>query len=100
MGPFERELHAERREEREERREERHEEHDRYYDAHPDSPVFHPNGHKHILISPGHGAGWITWAPRGSTDNFLVWMLTYEPLVRALQNHAHRGKSTSTVSHA
>jgi hypothetical protein len=45
-----------------------------------------------ILISPGIGAGWITWAPRNSTDAFLVWMLTYEPLIRGLERREHKGK--------
>jgi hypothetical protein len=90
----------ERREDRFEDRLDRHEDRlERYedrndpdHDGHPNSPVFHPAHPTRILISPGHGAGWITWAPRGMSDAFLVWMLTYEPLVRALEHHAHKGE--------
>lgn len=57
------------------------------------SPVFHPNRRTRVLISPGTGAGWVTEAPRGASDAFLVWMLTYEPLIRALERREHRGMS-------
>lgn len=56
------------------------------------SPVFHPNRRTRILLSPDRGAGWITEAPRTASDAFLVWMLTYEPLIRALERHEHRGE--------
>lgn len=57
------------------------------------SPTFIPTRPTRILISPGNGAGWVTYAPRGASDAFLAWMLTYEPLIRALDRRAHKGKS-------
>lgn len=63
------------------------------------SPVFHPNRRTRILISPDHGAGWITEAPRSASDAFLVWMLTYEPLIRALEHREPRRKSNSNPCH-
>ncbi|RMZ08633.1 hypothetical protein D0862_03905 [Hortaea werneckii] len=60
-------------------------------------PIFHPtttttttnNNNKSctckILISPGHGAGWVTYAPRSAPDVFRAWMLTFEPLIVALE---------------
>lgn len=83
-----REDHLDRREDRLERRDDYN---DTDHNGHSDSPVFHPGRPTRILISPGHGAGWITWAPRGTSDAFLVWMLTYEPLVRALEEHRKKG---------
>ena len=59
------------------------------------TPVFHPNRRTRILLSPDQGSGWITEAPRSASDAFLVWMLTYEPLVRALEHHERRGERPS-----
>ena len=56
------------------------------------NPTFHPNHPTKILISPGTGAGWVSWAPHGATDAFLTWMLTYEPLIRGLERREHKGK--------
>jgi len=35
-------------------------------------------------VSPGYGAGWVTWA---LSDNklFLAWMITYQPLISLIQ---------------
>ena len=56
------------------------------------NPVFVPSGPTKILVSPGTGAGWISYAPRTATDAFLVWMLTYEPLIRALEVKARKSR--------
>ena len=56
------------------------------------NPVFIPRRPTKILFSPGTGAGWATYVPRGSSDAFMVWMLTYDPLIRGLEKGAHRGK--------
>ena len=56
-----------------------------------DEPVYHPAHPTKILISSGKGAGWSTSAPRGSTDAFLVWMLTYEPQIKAIDKREHKG---------
>lgn len=37
------------------------------------------------------GAGWVTYAPKNASNEFLVFMLTYEPLIRALENRANKG---------
>ncbi|KAI6829329.1 hypothetical protein KC332_g7373 [Hortaea werneckii] len=49
------------------------------------NPIFHPTKACKILISPGHGAGWVTYAPRTAPDAFRAWMLTFEPLIGALE---------------
>jgi hypothetical protein len=56
------------------------------------NPVFVPSKPTKILVSPGTGAGWVSYAPRTATDAFLVWMLTYEPLIRALEVKARKGR--------
>ncbi|KAK3706606.1 hypothetical protein LTR37_012615 [Vermiconidia calcicola] len=63
----------------------------------PDSPIFHPARPMKILVSPGTGAGWISWAPKGpkATDAFLIWMLTYNPMIRALEAREHKGNVTA-----
>lgn len=43
-----------------------------------------PVTHK-ILYSPGWGAGWLTWA-HSATDEQRRFILTYEPLIAALEN--------------
>ena len=53
------------------------------------NPIFIPSKPTKILVSPGHGAGWVSWAPRSASDAFLTWMLTYEPLVTALEKTPH-----------
>lgn len=56
------------------------------------NPVFVPGKpDMKILVSPGTGAGWVTYAPHGATDNFCVWMLTYEPLIRGLEKGDNKG---------
>ncbi|GAB1740084.1 hypothetical protein NU219Hw_g5003t1 [Hortaea werneckii] len=68
------------------------------------NPIFHPtttttttnnNNNKSctckILISPGHGAGWVTYAPRSAPDIFRAWMLTFEPLIGALERERKGG---------
>ncbi|KAI7164333.1 hypothetical protein KC349_g749 [Hortaea werneckii] len=49
------------------------------------NPIFRPTKPCKILISPGHGAGWVTYAPRTAPDAFRAWMLTFEPLIAALE---------------
>ncbi|KAI7476595.1 hypothetical protein KC351_g9350 [Hortaea werneckii] len=49
------------------------------------NPIFHPTKACKILISPGHGAGWVTYAPRTAPDAFRAWVLTFEPLIGALE---------------
>ena len=56
------------------------------------NPVFVPSKPTKILVSPGLGTGWITSALRTATDAFLVWMLTYEPLIRAMEVKGREGK--------
>ncbi|KAK5175146.1 uncharacterized protein LTR77_000283 [Saxophila tyrrhenica] len=56
------------------------------------SPIFHPGKPTKILISPGQGAGWITYAPKNASDDYLVWMLTYEPLIRALERRERKDR--------
>lgn len=57
------------------------------------NPVFHPSKPTKILFSPGYGAGWVSWAPRSAPDAFLVWMLTYEPLIEALEKRYPHGEA-------
>jgi len=58
------------------------------------NPVFHPSKPTKILFSPGYGAGWVSWAPRSAPDAFLVWMLTYEPLIEALEKRCPHGEGS------
>lgn len=76
--------------EHEEKRQEHAEEH-----ATETTPVFHPSRPVKILISPGGGQGWSTEAPHGVSDAFRVWMLTYEPLIKAVGNHAGKGEPST-----
>ncbi|RMY23827.1 hypothetical protein D0867_01800 [Hortaea werneckii] len=57
------------------------------------NPIFHPTKPCKILISPGHGAGWVTYAPRTAPDAFRAWMLTFEPLIAALERKGGGGDS-------
>ncbi|KAI7382436.1 hypothetical protein KC336_g18609 [Hortaea werneckii] len=57
------------------------------------NPIFHPTKPCKILVSPGHGAGWVTYAPRAAPDAFRAWMLTFEPLVAALERKGVGGDS-------
>ncbi|KAI6804279.1 hypothetical protein KC332_g14693 [Hortaea werneckii] len=59
------------------------------------NPIFHPTKPCKILVSPGHGAGWVTYAPRTAPDAFRAWMLTFEPLVVALERKGVGGGSDS-----
>jgi len=56
------------------------------------NPVFHPMKPIKILYSPGHGAGWVSYAPRFSSDAFKAWMLMYEPLIAGLEKKLPVGK--------
>ena len=40
-----------------------------------------------ILVSPGYGAGWVTWAFSDDTA-FLAWMVTYQPLIDHVEDDA------------
>lgn len=59
------------------------------------NPTFLPTKPIKILFSPGPGAGWVSWAPALAPDGFLVWMLTYEPMISGLEKRLPRGESTS-----
>ncbi|KAI6872108.1 hypothetical protein KC323_g1725 [Hortaea werneckii] len=59
------------------------------------NPIFHPTKSCKILISPGHGAGWVTYAPRTAPDAFRAWMLTFEPLIGALERKGGGGGDSS-----
>lgn len=48
-----------------------------------------------LVLTSSQGAGWITEAPRNASDAFLAWMIQYEPLIRALEHHEHKGQSSS-----
>ena len=87
-------------EHREFREHEREREHEHEYE-HPTTmssmessanPTFHPSRPRRILIASHAKAGWSTWAPHDASEEFLVWMLTYEPLINAIERHAHKGK--------
>lgn len=58
------------------------------------SPTFHPSRPTKIIISPGHNGGWVSHAPPEAPDAFLAWMITYEPLIEALEKRYTRGMST------
>ena len=60
------------------------------------NPVFRPTHHCKTLCSPGNGAGWVSWAPRAASEAFLVWMLTYEPLIEGLEWKVGTGESCLT----
>ncbi|KAI7221050.1 hypothetical protein KC333_g1958 [Hortaea werneckii] len=59
------------------------------------NPIFRPTKSCKILISPGHGAGWVTYAPRTAPDAFRAWMLTFEPLIAALERKGGGGGDSS-----
>ncbi|KAI7460342.1 hypothetical protein KC357_g8980 [Hortaea werneckii] len=64
------------------------------------NPIFHPTKPCKILVSPGHGAGWVTYAPRTAPDAFRAWMLTFEPLVVALERKGVGGGSGDSPEEA
>lgn len=55
------------------------------------TPVFNPGRPIKVLVSPGIGAGFITWLGHGSflheaeNDAYSTWVLTYQPLIDALE---------------
>jgi hypothetical protein len=42
-------------------------------------------GERKILYSPGYGAGWVSWNG-GSTKDVELYMLTYEPIIKAIED--------------
>ncbi|KAK4553985.1 hypothetical protein LTR86_008826 [Recurvomyces mirabilis] len=63
------------------------------------NPVYRPTQRTKILLSPGHGAGYVSWAPRRASDAFLVWMLTYEPLISGLEQRLGHDKLEDIMTH-
>lgn len=48
-----------------------------------------------ILVSPGYGAGWSTWNYDG--EEAVKFMLTYEPLIDAVENNVSKKEFTKTL---